>query len=530
MEKQKTINAPKIILVIIITLLFVTLFGLIFLAKNKSSNTLEEKNVKILDVEEIKNFEYSFGSGDKKYKLTDGSYVETFSDTASENYVGIFDERIVFGDFDNDGKNDAVVILDSSSGGTGHFYELTIVLDRNGEPFQIASENLGDRTIFNSLEIKDGKIIIDMIMHGPRDEGCCPTLRKVFEYELKENKLVKISEKELPNIASWQTYRNEEYGFELQYPEDWKTSNYSSGLLVLENVKEEIYFAINIKKNYNLDPNTSDVEMEKIDIGDHLGYKYFYQEGVGNSEVVLIQLNQDVLQLSLDYFANNNGNINDRKNAIQEIINPILSTFRFIEKDKEIFSCGDSIIEDVDGNIYNTVKIGEQCWMKENLKVTKNPEGEKIVRYCLNDNASSCNNDGGLYDWNTAMDGLMKEGAQGICPNGWHIPEDLEWFVLENYLKDEGQACSQNRTGWGCGSAGTKIRINGSSGFDAPFAGYRDIDKYGTIHSWGRYAGFWSSSVYRDKTWYRFIRSDESRILRIAANREYGRSIRCLKD
>lgn len=374
---------------------------------------------------------------------------------------------------------------------------------------------------------------------------------------------------------SWKTYKDEELGFEFQYDNRLDVSG--DGIITVKHsvpfehenpcdfgqesalpvLSELVDFNIDIEiKNFSIMDAIRDEEgeyilqymddnqlkpaegfIDEIKIAQFGGYRINHAfEGCGSnayyfpagSEKTLFVQRYDITELIFnpERYSNIERIIMPQEADI--IFNQIISSFKVIEKD-DFFSCGDDI-KDIDNNIYKTVQIGEQCWMKENLKVTKNPEGEKIIRYCLNDNASSCNNDGGLYNWNTAMDGLIKEGSQGICPDGWHIPEDLEWFVLENYLKDERQACSQNRTGWGCDSAGTKIRINGSSGFDAPFAGYRDIDKYGTIHSWGRYAGFWSSSIYRDKTWYRFIRSDESRILRIAANREYGRSIRCLKD
>jgi len=160
----------------------------------------------------------------------------------------------------------------------------------------------------------------------------------------------------LPKIGTWQpietvsqttyspatevdhqkTYQNEQYGFEMKYPNDWVISDHSSGLLVLKSTQERIsdiqsFFAINIKKNYKINSETSGTVMEKINIGGHLGYKYFYQEGAGTSEVVLIQLGQDALELSLDYFASNGSNFNDRKIAIQEIIDPIISTFKFTQ-------------------------------------------------------------------------------------------------------------------------------------------------------------------------------------------------------
>lgn len=106
------------------------------------------------------------------------------------------------------------------------------------------------------------------------------------------------------------------------------------------------------------------------------------------------------------------------------------------------FSCGVSSITDIDGNSYTTVAIGTQCWMKENLKVTKNPGGSPITRYCYNNDNNNCTTFGGLYSWTTMMNGSgysnsEPSGVQGICPDDWHIPSDAEWITLENYLSTD---------------------------------------------------------------------------------------------
>ena len=226
----------------------------------------------------------------------------------------------------------------------------------------------------------------------------------------------------------------------------------------------------------------------------------------------------------------------------------IQTNFKFTEKDKKTFSCGTSTAKDIDGNIYNTVQIGEQCWMKENLKVTKNPEGEKITRYCYDDDESICETDGGLYDWNTAMNGSTEEGAQGICSDGWHIPKDLEWHILENYLTDKNQTCRAPKSSeWDCKTAGTKLKIEGSSGFNGILTGERDSN--GMFRYQGGGVAFWSSTEFipskikNDKevekkfgsngnykyAWTRGL-SSWSSVSRNVYEKASGLSIRCLKD
>ncbi len=112
--------------------------------------------------------------------------------------------------------------------------------------------------------------------------------------------------------------------------------------------------------------------------------------------------------------------------------------------------------------------------MKENLKVTKNPKGEAITRYCYDNDPKICETDGGLYDWNTAMNNSTTEGAQGICPNGWHVPKDSEWQKLADRnidIKD--------------------LKSGGLSGFDGIFSGYRDYELF--YNERGKKSNFWSS-------------------------------------
>jgi uncharacterized protein (TIGR02145 family) len=86
-----------------------------------------------------------------------------------------------------------------------------------------------------------------------------------------------------------------------------------------------------------------------------------------------------------------------------------------------------------EGKTYNTVAIGNQCWLKENLDVGTQINGSLeqtnnslIEKYCYGDLAANCTTYGGLYQWNEAMQYVTTPGTQGICPIGWHLPTQTD--------------------------------------------------------------------------------------------------------
>lgn len=91
-------------------------------------------------------------------------------------------------------------------------------------------------------------------------------------------------------------------------------------------------------------------------------------------------------------------------------------------------------LTDIDNNSYEQVTIGTQVWMRQNLNVTHDPQGNDIDSLCFLDDPNHCETYGRLYTWAVAMNGSTTEGAQGICPDGWHIPTDDEFRTLMDYL------------------------------------------------------------------------------------------------
>ena len=193
--------------------------------------------------------------------------------------------------------------------------------------------------------------------------------------------------------------------------------------------------------------------------------------------------------------------------------------------DDGVFECGTSTIIYA-GKTYNTVLIGSQCWLKENLNVGTRINGSSnqtnnstIEKYCYNDLESNCNTYGGLYLWNEAMQYVTTPGTQGICPPGWHIPTKAELQTLASAVGNDGNALKA--VGQGTGT--------NTSGFSALLAGYRSSS--GSFGHLGSYASFWSSTVYNASNAYTlFLTSYDSTISFPYDGKDFGFSVRCLQD
>ena len=159
-------------------------------------------------------------------------------------------------------------------------------------------------------------------------------------------------------------------------------------------------------------------------------------------------------------------------------------------------------VTDIDGNVYETVLIGEQLWMTENLKVTHYNNGDEIPNitnngdlcglstgaYCNYDNnPTNSETYGRLYNWYAVDD------SRGVCPDGWHVPTDDEWTILTDYLGGASVAGGKMKeTGldhWNNPNGGA----TNESGFTGLPSGKRS-DANGTFYSMGNIGEFWQSS------------------------------------
>ena len=168
-----------------------------------------------------------------------------------------------------------------------------------------------------------------------------------------------------------------------------------------------------------------------------------------------------------------------------------------------------------DGQTYKWVKIGNQVWMAENLNYK-----EKSGSWCYSKKVYNCNDYGRLYNWRTAL---------LACPKGWHLPDDSEWKILIDYLG-------------GGEIAGGKLKEISTSHWKNPNKGASDMYKFnarpagyrypsGLFNGKGSIGKWWSETDYSsDEVWYFSISYISSLMNVNTDDKDYGFSVRCVKD
>ena len=246
---------------------------------------------------------------------------------------------------------------------------------------------------------------------------------------------------------------------------------------------------------------------------------------------------------------------------------------------------GIATVTDHEGNVYHTVQIGDQCWVRENMRCTTSPStGTSILEYSsasgysytgkkayfVNGDSANTATYGLLYNWNAAVDtfnatygeistNLSSSNAvivtfnshrRGICPAGWHLPSDAEWTLLTTYVYNNGYQCSgcsgsntmyyvyciakalASRTGWNSSGytceVGNNPSSNNNTGFTAVPAGYCFLN-YPTC--FGALSHFWSATQVNSGSAYGRSFGYESE--GVSGTEDYksaGFSVRCVRD
>ncbi|WKZ24505.1 MAG: FISUMP domain-containing protein [Patescibacteria group bacterium] len=242
------------------------------------------------------------------------------------------------------------------------------------------------------------------------------------------------------------------------------------------------------------------------------------------------------------------------------------------QTDSGVINCGGPIT-DLDGNVYNTVQIGSQCWMKENMNIgtmlasaATMPDNEAIIeKWCYNNDDANCTARGGLYTWDQALNLPVicrttsctpPAPHQGICPDGFHLPTDQEFNTLEKYTVsvinspndqyicetsgDAYQRCADSGNGNNGGTNGAgrslkKVGVgsgNGAGndlvGFSANSSGWRNGSSFDYLTS---HTYFWASTQFNTPNgWLRTIGPIASTVHRYGLSKTLGMAVRCLKD
>lgn len=198
------------------------------------------------------------------------------------------------------------------------------------------------------------------------------------------------------------------------------------------------------------------------------------------------------------------------------------------------FICGQSFTDNRDGKSYTTVLINNQCWMKQNLNVgimidslAAQTNNSIIEKYCYKNIEANCDAFGAYYQWNETMQYTTTESTKGICPDGWHVPSDAEWYSLENFV--DPSINTPGLSGARGTNGGRELKTGGSSGFDALLRGFRDY--LGAFSNVGTFAFFWvSTNVNASNAWIRSVNNTDNKIYRDWYIKDRGQNVRCLKD
>ncbi|MCX6271662.1 MAG: hypothetical protein NTU44_10655 [Bacteroidetes bacterium] len=201
------------------------------------------------------------------------------------------------------------------------------------------------------------------------------------------------------------------------------------------------------------------------------------------------------------------------------------------------------------GQTYNTVKIGSQCWLKENLNIgtminSSNYQSNNgtIEKYCYSNDLSKCTIYGGLYQWNEMMAYTTIEGGQGICPTGWHIPTDAEFCTMLTFIEP---TLNCSATGMIGTNVGGKMRETGTTHWSETNTGVTNISGFTALGSgyWGDYSGtgtfysFLVTSKFRtsvnyssSQSWSYYLTEGDNKINRSLNSKTDAQSVRCIKD
>jgi uncharacterized protein (TIGR02145 family) len=204
-----------------------------------------------------------------------------------------------------------------------------------------------------------------------------------------------------------------------------------------------------------------------------------------------------------------------------------------------IFKTFTGTVIDVESNVYNTITIGTQTWMAENMKTTRYSNGDLIgttanlteditgestpkYQWIFNGNQTNLDTYGRLYTWYAVTD------SRAVCPTGWHMPSDAEWDILINYS--------------GGANAGDKLKENGTKHWSSPNTGATNETGFtalpsgmrynnGTFTEFGSNGNWWSTTEHNLTDADGFgTENDYDLAYSFSKSKSNAYAVRCLKD
>ena len=186
-------------------------------------------------------------------------------------------------------------------------------------------------------------------------------------------------------------------------------------------------------------------------------------------------------------------------------------------------TCGNALTDVRDNQVYPTVQIGTQCWMAASLNYGATIASSAMQRdnclpekYCYKNITANCSSSGGLYQWDEVMQYGTTQGAQGLCPPGWHVPKETDWNVLFTFYTSSG-------------FAGSPLKESGFSGFDALLSGIMFENSTWKFDNFATF--FWSSDLHSPtKAWAHSMNFYNPSVSYYPSLRTNAFPVRCMKD
>jgi len=249
-------------------------------------------------------------------------------------------------------------------------------------------------------------------------------------------------------------------------------------------------------------------------------------------------------------WTNDDGVVSEAANFTYTMLaEDVTLTANFVEEQTG-FTCGDALVDSRDGQSYETVQIGDQCWMAENLaflpEVSPSSQGNNTDPYYyvygyqgtnVAEAKATANYQtyGALYNWPASLN---------ACPTGWHLTTDAEWTALTTYVSNQPEYLCNSNTSWiakslaattnwlthsGTCTVGNNLSANNATGFSGLPGGYRNTG--GSFDAVSGSGNWWSATEFSaSSAWFRHMGYGDATVYRGYVTKGFGFSARCLRD